>query len=421
MDNNISPDKNFHSKEKKEALGEEIFMEVDDINDDSDDTTNNENNNIGQDQFRKKMMSLFLIVFGVLIAILVIGYIVSIFFRKTYTYSELEDVIEDAAISYFADNKGKLPKSQDEIVEITTSTLISNKYMKEMNKYVKNDACGGKVSVTKVSSNEYSYIPYLSCGKEYTTERLIDKIKNDKELKDGYGVYNLNGEYVYRGGIVNNYLKFNDNDNLFRIVKVNKDDEIVIIDEDGTNNTFMFDDRYNNATEDKSGINDFRNSAMSNYLEQLYKNKFDSSTGYFSDEKKLLTKKDKTRLVEFNSCIGKRSELATSKDSSVECSTIYKTKLSLLPVSDFLNASLDKNCVSTLKKDCQNYNYLASDYGYWLANGSSEESSKIFIVSDYVVSAEASSDYQIRAIAHLSSNVIVVKGKGTEKNPYIIK
>lgn len=424
MDNKISPDKNFYSKEEKEAIGEDLFNEVEDIDDEEEEHPNNDSNNnsnIEQNKFRKKIMTLFIIVFGILIAVLVIGYIISIFFRKTYTYSELEDVIENAAISYFDDNKNKLPSSTDEIVEITASTLINNKYMKEMNKYVKNDSCGGKVSVTKISANEYSYIPYLSCGKEYTTKKLVDAIKSDKELKNGYGIYRLNNEYVYRGSIVNNYLKFNDNDALFRIVKLNKNDEIVIISEESTYDNTIFDDRYNNITEGKSGINDFRNSFISSTLEQLYNNKLNNNNDIYGKKKEIFTKSDKTKLVEFNACIGKRGIDDNTKDGSSECSSLYKTKISLLPVYDFLNASLDKNCTSTEKKDCQNYNYLSSDYGYWLANGSKEESSKVFVVSDYVIDTEANNNYQIRVIAHLSNNVILKEGKGTEKNPYIIK
>ena len=136
MNNNISPDKNFHSKEEKEALGEETFLEEENDNEMDDSLEQDETTKTGkevvQDEFRKKMMFLFLIVFALLIAVLAIGFVISLFTKKDYTYFELEDVMEESAISYFKDNTKKLPKSEDEIVEITTSSLISEKYMKEI-------------------------------------------------------------------------------------------------------------------------------------------------------------------------------------------------------------------------------------------------------------------------------------------------
>ena len=429
MNNNISPDKNFHGKEEKEALGEETFLEeVNEVDDEVEDSSEqDESNKIRkealQNEFRKKMMFLFLIVFILLIVVLVIGFIISLFTKKDYTYFDLEDVMENSAISYFKDNPKKLPKSKDEIVEITTSSLISEKYMKEMNHYIKNGKCSGKVSVSKIAKNNYKYYPYLSCGTEYTTEKLANKLKDSKVVTEGFGIYHMNGEYVYRGSKVNNYLKFEDNDRLFRIVKIDKNDDIVIIDESSSKNRFLFDERYNTSSESTTGINTFKNSNMSDVLEKLYQFKFaeEDENGDYFEEEKLFTKDDKKLLVKFHSCVGARGENDITKNGSSECKTTYETNLSLLPVYDFLNASLDINCTSTMKADCQNYNYLKEDYSYWLLNGSLEVSDRVYAVSDYINTREAYSDDYVRVVAHLSSDVRIKSGTGTKNKPYIIR
>ena len=59
-----------------------------------------------------------------------------------------------------------------------------------------------------------------------------DEIKNKKNLvSSGYGLYLYNDEYIYRGSNVNNYVKFSDSERIFRIVKVTKNNEVVLIQE----------------------------------------------------------------------------------------------------------------------------------------------------------------------------------------------
>ena len=58
-----------------------------------------------------------------------------------------------------------------------------------------------KFDVEKVTSSTYSYTPILSCGK-YTTTSLADKVKEVNGIvTDGYGVYNINNEYVLKGTV----------------------------------------------------------------------------------------------------------------------------------------------------------------------------------------------------------------------------
>ncbi len=377
------------------------------------------------DEFRSKMIKMFGIVIMALIVVLIVGFLISLFTKKNYTYAELEDVMKNASIKYFKDNKSKLPKDESEIVEIDSNILVNNKYMKSLDKYLKDDSCTGKVSVEKIDNKSYSYTPKITC-KDYTTTKFSDEItKSSNVVTSGFGIYNINNEYVYRGSEVNNYVRFSDSEKIWRVVKVTSNNEIVLISDDKTKNIFRWDEKYNNEYEDNYGINIYKNSYISTILKKLYSNTLnaDEDDFYSNEEADILTKEEKTKIVEFNACVGKRAESDISKDGSVECQTIEKTKMSLLSTYDFLNASLDLNCNSTIKPDCQNYNYLISDYNYWLANGSSENSSKVYRVTSYgyIQSSYANFESYVRVVIHLSENTMLVKGKGTKSNPYVIR
>ena len=337
--------------------------------------------------------------------------------------------MKQAAVSYFVDYPKILPKTTDESIEATTTILVENKKMKELDYYLKDQNCKGNVTVDKVSNKEYTYTPYLKCGNDYETTTFYDAIKNKKNLvTSGYGLYLYNDEYIYRGSNVNNYVKFSDSERIFRIVKVTKNNEVVLIQENASENEFPWDDRYNKIYENNSGINDYRNSKISDILDYYYKGKIgreveDKHNYYeYTQEEKFLTKEDKAKTVEFKSCVGKRSESDTSRDGSTDCSTTYDTKIGLLPVYDFLNASIDPNCTTTTSPSCQNYNYISEGSSTWFANGDSEESDLAYMLYlGYVGSTEASETNYIRPIIHLSDKVMLEKGKGTQNNPYIIR
>ena len=97
--------------------------------------------------------------------------------------------------------------------------------------------------------------------------------------------------------------------------------------------------------------------------------------------------------------------------------------MSLLSVYDFVNASLDPNCVATLKEDCQNYNYLAAEYNYWLANGSLERNNKVYqsLTPGYIVTKFADTESALRLVIHLKKEINIDKGTGTEKDPYVVR
>lgn len=422
MDNNVnSEEKNV---EKKDLLADHVdhddYLDDDQFKEEQTENVSN-SSSTNNDEFRDKIISMFKIVLIALIIILVVGFIISIFSKKNYSYSSVEDVMRDAAINYFKDNSGKLPKTDDQVVEVGTDILINNGYMKKLSHYIKDEDCSGKVTVERSTTSTYNYTPVLSCG-SYTTTSLVDVVRKAKNIvEEGYGVYNLNDEYVYRGLKVNNYVRFNDSRILWRIVKVNSNNEPVLITEGQTTNTYSWDTRYNNNAEDNSGIGVFHNSNISLVLDALYKNKIAELDDYYDSEVNFLTEYDKTKIVSFDACVGARGEEDTTKDGSTECAVTEKVKMAMLPVYDYLNASIDSNCTSTMRPDCQNYNYLNSYYTYWLLTGNSDVNNKAYVVSSYVYDKTADYDAVIRPVIHLNPNVMVESGKGTMNNPYIIR
>ena len=132
--------KNELTSNKEETLDNE----VDTVNEENlEQKENKETNDSGNsNEFREKIIKMFGIVIIALVVVLFVGFIISLFSHKKYTYADVEDVMKDAAIAYFKDNKNKLPKSS-EIVEIDSNVLANNKYMKTLDKYLKNKECSG--------------------------------------------------------------------------------------------------------------------------------------------------------------------------------------------------------------------------------------------------------------------------------------
>lgn len=424
MNENVSRD-NYEEETVETIEYEEVDSnEVENIDDSY--SNNSDNNNNSDNEFKSKILKMFGIVIVGLIIFLIIGFIISLITKKNYTYASVEDVMEKAAIEYFKDNKDKLPKNSTEIVEINASVLATNKYMKTLDKYISKEECTGKVTVEKADDNSYIYTPYLTCNDGgYTTTKLYEKIKDSKNVvTEGFGVYYMNNEYVYRGTTVDNYVRFSDSEFLWRIVKVTANNEVVLIANNKSKNKFPFDERFNNVKQDTTGINLYKNSKISTMLSKMYDNSINDDEELRLDpEPEILTKSDRKKTVEFNSCVGNRSINDTSKNGASECSVVETTKISLLPAYDYLNASLDANCTSITKEDCQNYNYLATRETHFLANGPSEDSSKVYAMTGtgYIKTRTAYKEAFVKVVIHVGENAMLEKGTGTKTDPYIIR
>ena len=363
---------------------------------------------------KKKLMRIMLIVVGILVVFLIIILILSLFNSGNKTYEEIEEDLKNAAIEYYEVQSGLLPQEEGETITVRAKTLANAGYMDPLSELREGENCSGRVEVTKVGNN-IIYTPYLECGDKYTTKELYKAVLEQGIVTSGNGLYDMNGEKVYRGDDVNNYVQL-DNE-IYRIVKVTSDNKLLLIlNEMDSTLSIYYDDRYNQDRLFNSGFNDYRVSRIYEYLNDLYNNKLDIS---------LLSNKDKGKLTSFNLCIGKRTPTEIVNNNSIECSDVLENQMiGLLTVSDYMNASLDTNCRATTDKSCQNYNYLRlSNTEWWLVTGNSLNNYESYVVkgNGYIEENTASGYKKLRPTVMLNNNVMIKSGSGSESNPFILK
>lgn len=328
------------------------------------------------------------------------------------TYESIENEMVNAAKNYYANHKNNLPKEENGTVKVTISTLVEAELLDEViDPQNKKQTCSGHVEVTKVG-DEYSYIPFLTCKGNYEPKYLTDVVKESKTDEYGNGVYEMNGEYIYRGDDVNNYVKFNDQ--LWRIVKVDSEGDIKLVLIDRIEETFSWDESYNSIEQSKVGVTtDYLHTNIRKVLNEYYEDNF--------------SKDAKAKIVSKNLCVGKYSMMDDYGDDysiEKECSIIKENeKIGLLNASDYKNASLDSGCINLLSQECTNYNYLADDeeISTWLLNTTTNTTYEVLYISEEITKTYANNYENINPVIYLSKKAVIVNGNGTKENLYIVK
>ncbi len=331
------------------------------------------------------------------------------FFYKR-SYSEIENIMLKAAQKHMAQNPNDLPKDINGSITLSVDDLVRTEEMEEISNYLKDDEiiCTGSINIININHNTYHYTPNLDCGEKYQTTKFIDYIKKKHPIvENGNGLYNLNEEMVFRGDNVNNYLKLSGN--TYRIVKFTNDEAVIIYTEKTSTN--VWDDRYNVDRAMNMGINDYAVSKVKERLDNLYQ----GTTLLDIDAKSLV--------VAHNLEIGKRSSKDTDKSGGLEKSILMENQyVGLLPLYDFMNASLDGNCTNSNNPSCMNYNYLSKYLNpWWLATATNLNSYNVYRVEKSAVLTSANSTACVRPVMHLTKDALYVSGDGTSKNPYIVK
>ncbi len=387
----------------------------DDIKDE-DEIEEESSHSSGDDFARKKMLRFMLIIVGITVLLLLILYVASLMGSRSYTYADIEQVMKSAAQSYFKDHPESLPSEDGSIVEIDSRNLVYGEYMKDLSEYTGEVLCSGTVQVERAGT-EYLYTPYLNCGDTYVTVELYRKIVTQENLvTSGYGLYAVNGNYIYRGEEVDNYVKLGKG--LWRIVKVTSNNNIVLISNEGVPYGQAWDDRYNEERKYEAGINQYSASRIREFLDKIYNNPSKD------DGEDLLSKSDKAKLVSFSVCTGKRSATSESKNNTEECTQVLQNqKLGLLTLSDYMYASVDPNCRSASSKSCKNYNYLTMKEDWWLATANKDDTSTVFSVTrSGNVNAETAANYAIvRPVIYLNSRVLYKSGDGSLEKPFKVR
>ncbi len=327
------------------------------------------------------------------------------------SYEKLEEKLEQATYTYLIENPSEFPTSSNPTIVISADTLITNKYIKELKKYVKDSSCTANVLVDYVSNNNYKYQAYLNC-KNFKTEDFIDVVKtNNKISQTGEGLYEINNELVFRGQNPNNFVSFANE--LWRIVKIDSNNNIQMIlteSDDIYNMTGVWDDRYNSEEDLNYGVNNYSLSRALITTKDFYNQKYNSYQNYLS---------------KFDLCAGKRASTSADKSGSLECNEIIKDQdIGLLPLYDYMNASLDGLCQTSISKQCQNYNYLVNqNYSWWTMTANMDNTYEVFNISGMGEINPYTASYSglIRYVIALSSDVLYASGDGTHDNPYTIR
>ena len=337
-------------------------------------------------------------------------------------YTELENKLQSAAIKYARDNETILPQDRDEQTTIKLEKLIKGNYINNI-KAIENSSvsCNGYVVIERLSTDEedYKFYPHLNCGNYYSTSTIAEKIKSqEKIVTENDGLYQINDDLVFKGEYPRNYIKLDNK--VYRILRINSDDELALISTSRTLDFYTWDDRYNEEADNYFGINNFLKSRLKDSLEYLYVNsnddEYDGEVGFSINEKKYF--------IYHDFCIGKKSINDLRIDMNSVCKNLYNGRIGIINTVEYYQVSTDPNCNQMGKLDCNNYNYL---YGYedntfMTLTASADDTYSYYIISEGIMETERTSYSRILyPVVYISKENIYVSGDGTKDNPYVIR
>lgn len=354
-------------------------------------------------------------------------------------YRDIEAKMVSAARSYAKDHPKVLPTSLNSSQTISTKLLTSEGYLNDISSYAKDDVnCNGSIEIFQTIEGVYNYVPSLSCGKYFETQKLSAKIIEDNlgGTIEGPGLYvRYNGqfltnendldrlpadEYVFRGEGIKNYIKVEDS--LWRVVAIDQEGNILAILVSGLRKGSTWDNRYNSETSRYEGVNEYTLNGISSRLMQSVDNVFNEKVAL---EDAPYSSRIKYLVTPMTLCYGKRSPSDSSIDGSSECSDILEdVYMGVLPAYYYMSASLDENCDSTTSKSCGNYNYLASisDSSWWTLTANSKNTNEAYMVNKRVLTSETCSyTNEVKPIILIGKRAAYSKGTGSKDDPYIIR
>lgn len=362
------------------------------------------------DQKMMKILGGVIAGFAVFILIL---FLVASCSKTNYTYEKLEEKMMRVALDYYEAHEDDLPSQDKDTNTYTLKKMISDKKIEELSElFDKEDIkCDGNVTVTN-NNGYYIYTPYLSCGKDYETLYLKDKIVEDNLVESGIGLYENGDQYVFKGEVTNNYISFNEK--LYRIIRINEDGTIRVMQVEGLSQK-MWDNRFNEDSNYNSGKNEYIINNIDSRIKESI-GKYYNNSDVWSDEVK-------GYITTQSLCIGKRDKNDTSKDGSTECSVkLDNQTFGALAVYEYLQASLDPECATTTDRSCRNYNWFANfNYTSWMITADNSKTDYAYTLYKRPTSTICNAYAYINIVFNLTDKAVYVSGTGTEADPYIFK
>lgn len=336
-----------------------------------------------------------------IIAVLLISMLVLSSCTAGSNYEGIEKKLIKAAEDYVNEKSKVEPGNQ---LVITSDQLVSGGYIKSLDK-LKDDNCSATVLAMN-NGGVMNYLPNLVCD-NYETKTLKTTIIDDSLVTKEDGLYAMDGEYVFRGKKVNNYVKFAGK--TWRILKIDKNGNIRLIDTAESDQYVMWDNKYNTETDYTTGENDYKTSFIRDYLNTEYK-KYKDTT--------------KKHIVPADVCVGERMKNNLVISYDVDCSEkLEKEYVSLINPTDYAIASLDEDCKQINDGSCVNFNYMYNTItGTWTTNPIANDTYEVILYSPGHFSAtEASDSNRYNLVIHISGSELYISGNGTIDEPYVIE
>ena len=359
----------------------------------------------------KKTIKMFSYIIGGFAVFILVLFIISSCTNKKYTFEKLEKRMINIAKEMVSDEE--MPSQDKDTKIITLKSMVNDGKIEDVSKLFGNDnlKCNGSVTITN-NNGYYNYSPYLSCGKDYESKYLKDKIIDDSLVETGVGLHEIKGNYVMQGEVENNYLKMNGV--VYRILRINGDGTIRVMEQKGLSQK-AWDNRYNPDTNYNHGINEFEYNSLNSRIRDTLHEYYDDSSVWPDSIKQYITTQ--------SLCIGKRGVKDNSKDGSVECSKIQENELfGLITPYEYIQASLDTNCSTPESNSCTNYNWFNTlEQSTWTITASADDTKSAFILNGYMSVTSCSSLAGVLAVFNITDKAIYTSGDGTINNPYEFK
>ena len=242
---------------------------------------------------------------------------------------------------------------------------------------------------------------YTECTKEPTAGETI--IENAGLEKDPYEC-----RYFFTGADPNNYITFNDETAGWRIISVECDGTIKIMN-----------DNVGLWSWDTNGSTDWnRPASLNTYLNETYYNSLSSEA-----QSQIVAKDFSVGAVAENN-----NDLANQINN--ENSTLWNGKIAMPTVSEYLRSSSNKSKCDTIQLYNDNYTtcnqstWMYISYPDWWTLSTLDNSSfEAFIILRYYgisYNMVTRSSYGVRPTLYLSSNIKITSGTGTSQDPYQI-
>lgn len=362
----------------------------------------------------EKMMKILGGIIAAFVVFIIILFLISSCSKGSYSYNRLEEKMVEVAKIYYKNNEKELPANDKDFKVYTLKDMIHDGRIDKLEKLFgnKNVKCEGSVTVSN-NNGYYSYSPYLSCGDEYQTKYLYEKIIEDNLVESNVGLYQSGDEYIMKGEVNTNYVSYGNK--IFRIIRINEDKSIRLMENSGLS-AIAWDDRYNEEVRYAIGINDYiLNNQISSRIKESLDNYYENSNVWSNELKGYI----QTQTL----CIGKRSQKDTTKDGSTECSVkLENQNLGAIAIYEYLQASLDPSCSGSTDKNCRNYNWLGKlSQTIWTITADSDKSNYSYSIYRTPMLSECRTRFYANATFNLTDKAVYTGGNGTLENPYTFK